>query len=1406
MPVMVRTISMSATAKTWLSNTVRSLRERLLKDLGDAVESTYRMSLPLATCGLDEERLSRRRRLEGWLAEQVRSGGRAAKEGEKEARERHLKTAIKLAAATFLNRLIVLRQWEALGLTRVKAVTGGWNSGAYAEFREFAPTLLADESEGYATLLRLAFEELALDMPGLFGEVGVNALIPIPTATLRATVEALGPARPSGVPVGDGKLGLSQDEMADLWRDDTLLGWVYQFWNDPEREALDEKIRNRGKIENHEIAAKTQLFTDRYMVEWLLQNSLGQLWFAVCASNGWTPEVESDGTLANLEKRRVEWRGRRERGEVDLEALMPLETEAEERWKYWVPRELPVESGTFQAERRSPPSSRGEAALRARPTEVSAGTSAGGGAGASAGPEGLTSLRDLKLLDPACGSGHFLVIAFDLLVALYEEEARHRGESWSREQIACWIVENNLHGLDIDPRAVQIAAAALWLKVKVYAPKAEPRSMNLVASNLGLGSLPKDDPALLELENAVERETGIPAALTRRIVESLKGADYLGSLLKVGESIDAAIAEHEQKVGLLGNAPSQGDLFAGFAPNVFAVSAEEAKRTLLGRLGVFLSFHTGSADLGLRLRGEQLAAGVRFIRMVREGSYDLVVGNPPYQGTGKTSDFKYLDKHYSDGNKDLYSAFLLRGPELCKPGGLSSLLTLRGWMFLGSFEKLRNRLLTTYDLQMLGDLDRGGFEAILDEVVSVVMSIFRRAAPRGDVAVAQLPTPRDDTTRDARRTHRKRAALLAQVGRREFTPDHLSVVPGHPLIYWWDEAFLRAYQGAGLLGNEAPARKGLCTGDDRRFFLTWHEIPHGKLELSRIPTAKRSDKSWVPALKGAQGRIWFEPLSDVLKWKNSGLELRAFEYTSRGVRFQNVDFYFEPGIAFAAIGSSFSARAHRYLGVFGDKGPSVFPRDRNNVLCLLNSGRARRIMASLNPTVSFQVGDVNRVPLFPIESADQIVAQLDLAFTQHEQARETSVEFQKPGPSAWTYAQDWAQRSVDRPKGQPLPPYDPVYESETPLDHLSFALGVAMGRFFPAGEALEGGGSDVGVAGHARGGGILDQAPSSALPHGILFLSTSGGPDSLEHSAARPLHTAWETHGPSISKKQTLRDHLRESFFKDDHLKRYEKRPIYFPLTSAKKSFVAWCGIHRWTNDTLPTLLADHLQPELHRLAGELADLGAARASGDRAAQNKAQSRYDEVLALHQELSDFVATVAQIAERGAPPSDGKCPPREQDAKFAMNLDDGVMINSAALWPLLEPVWKDPKKWWSELCTAKGKDYDWAHLAARYLPTRVDAKCQQDPSLAVAHGCFWKYHPEKAYQWELRLQSPDELGPSFQLDEANSDTLRAQFETNHPDKVRELRQAEEKRRQRKADKSADDDDAENDQLELEDNEE
>jgi hypothetical protein len=322
------------------------------------------------------------------------------------------------------------------------------------------------------------------------------------------------------------------------------------------------------------------------------------------------------------------------------------------------------------------------------------------------------------------------------------------------------------------------------------------------------------------------------------------------------------------------------------------------------------------------------------------------------------------------------------------------------------------------------------------------------------------------------------------------------------------------------------------------------------------------------------------------------------------------------------------------------------------------------------------------------------------------------------------------------------------------------------------------------------------------LPHGILYLSAHSGdqldsPDSLNHPACAPLHQAWASHGRAIAKGKSLRDWLRLSFFKEGHLGLYEQRPIYFPLSSAKKTFVAYLSIHRWADHTLTTLLADYLVPEFSQLEGELADLLEAKGRGDAKAQAQAEKRYAEVLQRRDELEAFIHRVRQCAEQGPPAAQPKDTPREVEARFRMDLDDGVMINSAALWPLLEPQWSKPRLWWSELCNAQGKkDYDWAHLAARYFPQRVEGKCRQDPSLAVAHGVFWKYHPAKAYEWELRLQ--DEIGPDFTLEEVDADQRRRQFETDHPDQVQALKDKEQKRRDRKDKKPAESDD----QLNLE----
>jgi hypothetical protein len=1388
-------MTMTPEAKTELRKVIRGtpgssnggLRQKLLDGLQTETERIYRLAIKdVSKAGLKEAEKAKRLRLQDWLDDQVRMD----KAGGKRKADVFLKQAVKQAAYTLLNRLVILRLMEGMGLRRPLVLTGGWNSPGYRDFRAIGAAIARhepDRTEGYAFLLQLIFEELSTDLPGLYGSAGIADLIPVPSELLKAVVEAF-----------------DDPQLQSCWSDDMTLGWIYQYWNDPDREDIDRKLKNSGKVEPHEIASKTQMFTERYMVDWLLQNSLGPMWLAMCRRHGWTPDCEANGTLQALEERRVDWRTKREERQaalasrvaastptpstrrpvttddkpveeslleyeidadadedsetseevlasseslserpesfieqdddslpgVSLTALMPLHNDEERRWAYYVPQPIPDD------------------AIQHAPDSV----------------------RNLKLLDPAVGSGHFLVVAFDLLFALYKEEARHRqavstssfspsGEKvaarpdewatpisaaefnpaeWTNAVITERILEHNLHGIDLDPRAVQIAAAALWLKAQTVCPAAQPKQLNLVASNLGITALADDDPALVELRRVVEVETGVPAALTNQIIEALRGADHLGSLLKVDAAIEAAIASYEDQIGWKDKVIQlRFDENGRTVRTPRPISRDWATTGILSALENFLSRHTSAEELGLRLAGEQLAAGVRFLRMVKEGTYDLVVANPPYQGTAKMANATYVAEHYELGKSDLFAAFLLRGLELVREHGVSGMLTMRNWMFIKQYSDLRQHLLETYDLRALGDLSTGAFQEInaAQVVVSVAMACFWRDADTGGNKVA-VRAFLDDYVLKPRETDRKRAATLCQIGYHTFAPSALNVVPEWPLVYWWSQEELTIYAQSEKLGDVAPVRQGMASSNNARFL--------------RSPWENRSPE-FRPYLKGGAGRAWYEPLSDVIEWANHGLAVKLNAerlYGSYTRTIKNEEFYFRPGAAFSKIGSIFAARIMRYPSIFDVAGSAVFVDDPRNVCCLLNSRRAKEIVTSLNPTVNYQVGDVNRLPLLPISDTNAVYAAIDQAFLIHEHSREPSIEFQLPGPSPWRTAQSWAQSAVDREIGSELKDYDPICDPEPPTDHISFAVGVALGRFGSNGE------------------GVLDPETadcSQTLPHGILFLDgtltdNDRERDGLGHPATRIIHEKWATYSHEIAPGISVRQWLRTRFFADVHKGMYQNRPIHSPLTSANKTFVAWINIHRWNARTLTNLLA-MLQNTFRRIEGELNDMRKAADGKDAAAARGARDRMDDVRAWKDELENFIKLVEQCADKGPPspelpPGKEPCPPREVDAAYDPNLDDGVMINSAALWPLLDPVWKDPKKWWEELCRANpqgNKDYDWSHLAMKYWPTRVDKKCQSDPSLAVAHGCFWKYHPAKAWKWELRLQ--DEIGPDFRIEEA-----------------------------------------------------
>jgi len=1225
---------MAPEAMDALSASVRRLRTLLEEDLARQLERRFRLSVPALQAGLDEKELILRTRLEAWFAERSRArSATGGQPGDKTLAAVRKEAESEMAALALL-RLFLLRQLEAAGVSQPALLSGGWNSQAYLEFQAHAPALTAsqaaDDYAGLDCLLRVLFDELAVDLPGLYGERPLDRYFSLSPSTLREVVDLL-----------------NAPELATVWDDDTTLGWVYQFWNDPQREAIDERVGPRGKISAQEIASKTQLFTERYMVEWLLENSVGRI------------------ALAMREARR--------------KGLATQPTTKN-------PSPMFVQSA------------------------------------ASVDPRGLPSrVKELKILDPACGSGHFLAGAFDLLVSLYREEAVDLGVVMTDEAIAESILRHNVHGIDIDGRAVQVAAAALYLKARRLARNCPIPPMNLVSTAFDLDGLSEDDPAIAALARALPEARGNVA----EALSALRHVGVRGSLMRFGRKTDTL------------------ELFEG--------------ATVSSQIEQFVISHLRADDLGVRFDGTQLAAGFRLRSLLVEGRYDVVVFNPPYLATSKIDlPPTVLAEAFAD-SPDLFAAFVERALELCKPSGLIAFVALSNWMFLSSFRATRERILAGHIL-LIADVGKGAFRRASKLIQSAMVVASPKPQPESKSLAARVGS------RDAispSQTVEIAEALKDDASYAAFDPAAFSRVEGAPLLFWLDPAFMRRYSELGKIGQVAECIGGIATTNNDRFLRAIWEVPARQARAASSPTEVGP---YLPYLKGAEGREWIEPYRWLLRTEHSALELRLLQPNLKVARPTTL------GVAYTTIGHRFGTRLHTVASVRDVSGASVFAgptATTDELVCALNRSVVRELASGLNPTVNFQLGDVRRLPFDPVENAPEIVEVLRGAFAGEERGSELSLDYKAPTSSTWEAAQGWAQCAVNRHAGEPLPPLSLKQDEPPAWLRISHALGVALGRFDP------------------EGGLATDK--DRGLPDGILLLGSAS--PSLNHPACETLRESWKAVAEEIGEGGDLADYLRTRFFAE-HRRLYEGRPIHLPLSSAKRAYVAYVCIHSFRPDTLSVLLAEHLLPEKRRVEGELTDLREARQAGKR--KGALEKRFADVQKLLEELSDFIDKVAEVADKGPPSPDSKTQEREVDARYAFELDDGVMLNSAALWPLLEPQWKDPKKLWKELANAQGKkEYDWAHLAARYFPKRVGEKCVTDPSLAVAHHCFWELHPAEAYAWELRLQ--DEIKPDFTIDEPGSVEARARFLEDHAAEAAELHATELKRRERKAAK-ADDEDA------------
>ncbi|MFA5852362.1 MAG: hypothetical protein WC820_06655, partial [Spirochaetales bacterium] len=297
--------SLNDRTKAVFRQTVSAIRARLLADLAQATDQRY----SLGARDRNKIRLSPTDQGAYTLLRSCLSDPSAYQGNEEE----HLAALIKERAYTLTNRLIILMQLEARGLRSVNLISQGIEQSPFRDYWGFFSGITQGDDHGYSFLLQQIWDELALELPALFAWNEIQECIPIPGPTLFWLLDML-----------------ANPELSDAWVDDTTLGWLYQYWNDPDRKAVDDKLNTTtGKVEAHELANKTQLFTERYMVEWLVQNSLGAQWLALCAKNGWKPKAVQ--VLENLNEKRKSW--------TKNDEALPIAGD-EEFWKYYVEQEL----------------------------------------------------------------------------------------------------------------------------------------------------------------------------------------------------------------------------------------------------------------------------------------------------------------------------------------------------------------------------------------------------------------------------------------------------------------------------------------------------------------------------------------------------------------------------------------------------------------------------------------------------------------------------------------------------------------------------------------------------------------------------------------------------------------------------------------------------------------------------------------------------------------------------------------------------------------------------------------------------------------------------------------------------------------------------------------------------------
>ena len=924
-------------------------------------------------------------------------------------------------------------------------------------------------------------------------------------------------------------------------------------------------------------------------------------------------------------------------------------------------------------------------------------------------------IEDIKILDPAMGSGHILVYAFDLLFEMYENLG------WSTKESVLSILKNNLYGLEIDERAGQLASFALMMKAR--------EKFSRLFSVLKREEDFKLNTLIIEESNSLSERVKNRIKANNlnnlnKIIEDFEDAKEYGSILKL-KSIDKEILEKEFNL-----------LKESFNNN--------EQETLI--------FNEDEMIIDIN---EELELIENLIKQhtIMTDKFDITVTNPPYMGNSRMNGIlkEYIDKNYSDVKSDLFAVFFIKCSEITKKKGYLAFMSPFVWMFIKSYEELRKIFIEGKTISSLVQLEYSGFEDATVPICTFVLQNSYTDKKGEYIKLSDFKGAKNQPIKTLEAVKNPNCNWRFQAKQKDFEK-----IPGSPIAYWVSDKVREIFEKNQKLSEVTNPRKGLVTGNNEFFTKIWTEINFNKVGINILTREEgiKSNKKWFPYNKGGEFRKWYGNHEYLVNWENDGYKMRNTTHPSgdRPISSNyNLEYIFKPLISWSAISTrAFSSRISYNGHICDAAGSACYPISNIlQFLAILNSKVTFEFLKLMNPTLNFQAGNIGNIPIILQNGFLKFIeniTQQNISISKEEwDSRETSWDFEKlsliDGKDLKTayenYCSHWRDNFVQLHKNEEELNrlFIEIYDLQDEMDEkvsfdditilkkeakiiqidniiskefstesekylydrgvnlefnkdelvkqfLSYAVGCIMGRYSTnksgliianSDDILELSENKFIVKG--TDGEIRQEVESKFLPDefGIIpitdekdfsndiveklkeFIKYVYGEENLKDN----LNFIAEALGNKDNKaaEEIIRTYFIKDFY-SDHLQRYQKRPIYWLMNSGKKNaFSCLFYMHRYEPLTVARVRADYLIPYQEMLENKRKFIERQLSDDDISAKEKKniEKQLKELDTLLKELREYANEVKHIAEQ----------------KIPLDLDDGVNVNYERLGAILK---------------------------------------------------------------------------------------------------------------------------------------